>query len=283
MGDSSLRPNVLWEIFAVNKPIIGMVHSHPLPGSPRFKHYDLDKVYQFGIEEAQRLKEGGVDGLLLENAGDIPFAKPEDIGHETVAAMAVLGQRIRDETGLPLGIITVANAALPSLAIAKACGAQFVRINQWVNAYVANEGFVEGAAGRAARYRSWIEADSVKIFADVHVKHGSHAVVADRPLSEQAKDAEFFDADVLIATGFRSGDPTTVAEVEGIRAHVSLPVIVGSGLRPENCHELLPGADGAIIGSAIKEEGRMHSPVSVDKVRALMAAVREVRERQSES
>lgn len=278
MDHASSNSNALHEIFGVNKPIIGMVHSHPLPGAPRFKHHNLDDVYRFGVEEALRLKEGGVDGLLLENAGDIPFLKPDEIGHETVAAMAVLGRLICEATGLPLGIITVANAVLPSLAIAKACGAQFVRVNQWVNAYIANEGLVEGIAGRAARYRSWIGADDVRIFADVHVKHGSHAIVADRPLSEQAKDAEFFDADVLIATGDRTGDPTSVNEVQGIRAHVSLPVIVGSGLDVDNCHTLLSVADGAIIGSAIKEAGIMHSPVSVAKVLTLMAAVREVRE-----
>jgi membrane complex biogenesis BtpA family protein len=277
MADATRRTRVLDEVFHVDKPIVGMVHALPMPGSPRFKRYQLRDVYDHGVAEAVRLKEGGVDGLLLENAGDIPFAKPEDIGHETTAAMAILGRLIREATGLPLGIITVANAALHSLAVAKACGAQFVRVNQWANAYVANEGIIEGAAARALRYRSWIEADDVRIFADVHVKHGSHAIVADRPLSEQAVDVEFFDADVLIATGYRSGSATMPEEVEGIRRHVALPVIVGSGIDVANCAQLLALADGAIVGSSLKVEGKMHSDVDVEKVRALMAAVREVR------
>ena len=50
-----------------------------------------------------------------------------------------------------MGVNVLANAALPALAVAKASGANFVRVNQWANAYVANEGFVEGeAAARAA-------------------------------------------------------------------------------------------------------------------------------------
>lgn len=277
MNDHNRRTRVLHQIFGVEKPIIGMVHALPMPGSPRFKHCKLQDVYEHGVAEALRLKEGGIDGLLLENAGDIPFAKPQDIGHETTTAMAILGRLIREATGLPLGIITVANAALHSLAIAKACGAQFVRVNQWANAYVANEGIIEGAAARALRYRSWIEAEDVRIFADVHVKHGSHAIVADRPLAEQAIDVEFFDADVLIATGYRSGGPTLPSEVEGIRSNVSLPVIVGSGIDVGNCRDLLMLADGAIVGSSIKVEGRMHSDVDVAKVKALMAAVRAVR------
>lgn len=274
MSDPS---SCLFDLFHVDKPIIGMVHSQPLPGSPRFKHYNLDAVYDFGIQEAIRLKKGGVDGLLLENAGDIPFVKSEDIGFETISTMAVLARLIRETTELPLGIITVANAAIPALAIAHASGAQFIRVNQWVNAYVANEGLVEGEAGRALRYRSWIGADNVRIFADVHVKHGSHAIVADRPLTEQARDAEFFDADVLIATGYRTGDAAPVAEIEQIAASVSRPVIVGSGLSVENCAELLAIADGAIIGSSVKVDGKMSSPVSVDKVIELMNVVKRIR------
>lgn len=271
----------LFDLFHVEKPIIGMVHSQPLPGSPKFKHYDLGAVYKFGVEEAVRLKEGGVDGILLENAGDVPFSKPEDIGFETVSTMAVLARLIREATDLPVGIITVANAAIPALAIAKASGAQFIRVNQWANAYIANEGFVEGEAGRALRYRSWIGADNVRIFADVHVKHGSHAIVADRSIAEQARDVEFFEADVLIATGYRTGDATSVNEVAQIASGVSLPVIVGSGLNNENCHELLRVADGAIIGSSVKVYGNMFSPVSVKKVAELMSVVREIRSQTS--
>lgn len=269
---------VLHSIFGVDRPIIGMVHSWPLPGSPRFKHHDLESVVDFGVAEALRLKEGGVDGLLLENAGDVPFVKESDIGFETAASMAMLGLRIRQETGLPLGVITVANAAKVAIAVAQAAGASFVRVNQWVNAYVANEGFIEGAAGTALRYRSWIGADTVRIFADVHVKHGSHAITADREISEQAIDAAFFEADVLIATGTRTGSETTVGEVSEIRSRVNNPVVVGSGFSLANCRALLAVADGAIIGSSVKDNGRMHGgQVDVIKVRALMDVVNEVR------
>src|SRR5437773_2087238 len=83
-----------------------------------------------------------------------------------------------------------------AIGVAKAGGASFVRVNQWANAYVANEGLVEGEAGKVLRYRAAIAAEHVRIFADVHVKHGAHAIVADRPLEELARDIEFFDADV---------------------------------------------------------------------------------------
>lgn len=271
------KPNAIETIFGVKKAIIGMVHSLPMPGSPMFKKYTLEQVYQFGIDEALRLKEGGVDGIMLENAWDLPFIKPEEIGSETVGAMSVLGWEIRKATGLPLGINILANGAMASMATAKACGAQFIRVNQWANAYVANEGFMEGKSGMVMRYRSWLEAEDIKILADVHVKHGAHAIMADRSLAEQARDAEFFDADILIATGQRTGDATPLSEIKGIKEAVTLPVLIGSGLTVENCREIMVLADGAIVGSSIKERGVWWEKISIERLKKLMEVVREIR------
>jgi membrane complex biogenesis BtpA family protein len=180
---------------------------------------------------------------------------------------------VRVEVGLPVGINVLANGVECSLAVAKAAGAVFVRSNQWVNAYVANEGFVEGAAPKAARYRTLLQATEVKFFTDVHVKHGSHAIVADRSLEEQTLDAEFFDADVLIATGQRTGGETDIRELEAIKEVASLPVIIGSGLSVENARKILSIADGAIVASSLKEQGRWWNPVSTERVRRLMEVV----------
>lgn len=270
-------PGILQRLFGVAKPIIGMMHALPLPGSPRGRICDMERVYAHAVEEARRLEQGGVDGILIENAGDIPFLKPQDIGHETVAAMAVVGDRMRQAVKVPIGFNIVANAAEASLACAKAAGAAFVRVNQWANAYVANEGFVEGAAARALRYRSRIDADGVVVLADVHVKHGSHAIVADRSVSEQARDVEFFGADIVIATGSRTGAATELEEVEDVRAGTRLPVLVGSGLTAENAATLLASADGAVVGSWFKATGDMWGEVVVDHVARLMDEVRRLR------
>ena len=70
--------------------------------------------------------------------------------------------------------------------------------------------------------------------ADVHVKHGSHAIVADRDIAQMTHDVEAFDADVLIVTGQRTGDPTPREELDAIKRAASLPVLIGSGLRANN-------------------------------------------------
>lgn len=153
----------------------------------------------------------------------------------------------------------------------------FVRANQWANAYVANEGIIEGAAAEALRFRRLIDGEEIRILADVHVKHGSHAIVADRSLAELTYDTEAFDADVLIVTGQRTGDPTRVDEVSAIKSVATRPVIVGSGLTAANAASLMAVADGAIVGSAMKHEGVWWNSVDVDRVTAIMEEVQRIR------
>lgn len=271
------KPDALMSIFGITKPIIGMIHLRPLPGAPRFTGGPVTAVLEAALADARTLRDGGVNGLIIENHGDLPFSRPDEIGPETVAAMATLVGPIMAESGLPVGINILANGAIPALAVARATGAAFIRVNQWVNAYVANEGIIEGPAARALRYRSLIKGEQIKIFADVHVKHGAHAIVADRSLAELTRDAVFFDADVLIATGQRTGDATEVDEVDGIKRHTNLSVIVGSGLAVGNAADLLQSADGAIVGSSLKRDGLWWNPVERDRVQALMEVVQLVR------
>ena len=152
-GVAADRGWVLDRIFGRPKAAIGVVHCAPSrrAAPPRRRH---------GRDRRGRARgrgayaEGGIDGLIIENHGDIPFLRPRDIGPETAAMMAVITERVRAETGLPLGINVLANGAIMALAVAKAGGAAFIRVNQWANAYIANEGFVEGDAALALRYRA---------------------------------------------------------------------------------------------------------------------------------
>jgi len=267
------KPDALEDLFGRGRVVIGVVHLPALPGSPAYRGAAIDALVDAAVEDARRYARGGVHGLILENHGDIPFAKPDDLGPETAAVMAVITDRVRREVGLPLGINVLANGAKHALAVAQAAGAGFVRVNQWANAYVANEGILEGPAAAATRYRAWLRADGIRVFADVHVKHGAHAITADRSLDELARDLEFFDADAVIVTGQRTGDGADLAELAAVRAATSLPLLVGSGVTPESVGPILGIANGVIVASALKEDGVWWNPVSEARVRAFMNAV----------
>jgi len=267
------KPNAIQTLFARRKAVIGVIHSRALPGSPAYEGEPMEDIIAFALAEAERYRSGGVDGLIVENHGDIPFAKPDRLGPETAAGMAVMTRAVRLATGLPVGVNVLANAAIQALAVAKAAGAAFVRVNQWANAYVANEGIIEGPAGEATRYRAWLHARDVKIFADIHVKHGAHAIAADRSIPEMARDAEFFDADVAIATGQRTGDAARPEELRTIAAGTSLPVAVGSGVTPDNVGDILAVADAVIVASWLKQDGVWWNKVDPDRLAVFMQAV----------
>lgn len=232
----------------------------------------MDDIYDAAMRDAEALIEGGFHGLMVENHGDIPFSKPEDIGPETAAFMAVITDRVRRATGVPMGVNVLANAPVPAFAVAVAGGAQFIRVNQWANAYVANEGFMEGRAAEAMRYRSLLRAENVRVFADSHVKHGAHAITADRSVTELTRDLAFFDADAVIATGQRTGDAADLGEIGEIAAATHLPVVVGSGVTPDNVAAILSRTAGAIVASSLKTGGVWWNPVEPARVGRLVAA-----------
>jgi uncharacterized protein len=208
----------------------------------------------------------GLHGLIAENHGDIPFSKPDDIGPETAAFLSFVTDRVRRATGVPVGTNVLANAPPPAIAPAVAGGAAFIRVNQWANACVANEGFMEWRAGEALRYRSLLRAENVRIFADAHVKHGSHAIVADLSVTELTRDLAFFDADCVIATGQRTGHAASLEEIGEIADATHLPVLVGSGVTEDNIVSILSRANGVIFASALMVGGVWWKPVEPERV-----------------
>lgn len=271
------KPNAIAALFGRTKAVIGVIHLPPLPGSPGYDGRGMEALTSFSLAEAERYRAGGVDGLIVENHGDIPFAKPDRLGPETAACMAVITDAVRRAAGLPVGINVLANAAQVALAVAKAAGARFIRVNQWANAYVANEGIVEGPAAEATRYRAWLHATDVRVFADVHVKHGAHAITADRSLAELARDVEFFDADAAIVTGQRTGDAASMEELRAIAGGTALPILVGSGVTPDNVGDILAVADGVIVASALKRDGVWWNEVDPDRMAVFAQAVKRAR------
>ena len=268
------RDSALLTLFGKPKPIIGVVHSRPLPGAPAYEGEPMAAGYEYAVREAERYAAGGMDGVIVENHGDIPFAKPENIGPETAAVMAVMADRVGRAVGLPVGINVLANGAIIATAVAKAAGAAFIRVNQWANAYVANEGIIEGPAAKATRYRAWLHARGLKIFADVHVKHGAHAIVADRGIPELTRDAEFFDADVVIVTGQRTGDSAKMEEIAAVKGATALPVVVGSGVDADNIAGILSACDGVIVASSLKRDGVWWNEVDPDRLALFMDRAR---------
>lgn len=266
-------------VFKEKKPIIGMVHLRPLPGSPMYDPavMDMAGILETAVEEAKKLEEAGVDGVQVENMWDLPYNRPEDIGHETAAALAVGIYEVRKHVSVPVGAECHMNGAETAMACAAAAGARWIRVFEWCNAFISQSGFINAAGGRVSRLRSRLKADDILALCDVNVKHGSHYIIHDRSVKEQAMDIEAQGGDAVIVTGFDTGMPPTVDKVLECKAAIGLPVLLGSGLSADNITELLSAADGAIVGSAFKAQGKWQNPVDYYRTKEFMDKVVKLR------
>jgi len=256
-------------LFSARRALIGMLHIGALPGSPA-QRASVDELVAGTLAEARVYRDAGFHGLMIENMHDRPYLAGA-AGPETVAAMAAIGRAVRSEVDLPLGVQVLAAANREALAVALACGASFIRAEAFVYAHVADEGLLQASAGPLLRYRREIGAGHVAIFADVKKKHAAHAITADLDLVETARGAEFFLADGVIVTGVATGRAADPAEVAAVAGAVGIPVLVGSGVTPENIARY-PAADGFIVGSAVKRDGCWSSPLDPERVKALASA-----------
>jgi membrane complex biogenesis BtpA family protein len=265
------------EIFKVDKPIIGVVHLPPLPGSPKHT-LPIEKILERALKDAKTYSDGGIDGIIIENFGDVPFY-PDKVGPETIAAMTHVASRVEDAIDIPIGIQVLRNDAEASLSIAKIVGGKFIRINILCEAMVTDQGIIQPRAYDIQRFRKFIGAENIKIFADVHVKHA--APLAERDIGDSAEDLVYRSlADAIIVTGVLTGKQTDIRKVEKIKSRKSLanvPVLVGGGVHRGNVEEYLPFCDGIIIGTSLKVNEITTNPVDPQKVKEFMKKVNEIR------
>ena len=78
------------------------------------------------------------------------------------------------------------------------------------------------------------------------------------------------DADGIIVTGTQVGEETPLDLIKRVKNVVNLPVFAGSGVNAENIHDQLQTADGAIIGSSLKEGGILTNPISYELVKKVL-------------
>ncbi len=260
----------LSEIFPTSKPVVGMLHAPPLPGSPGYGG-DLRAVREAVLRDAEAMVESGIHGLVLENFGDAPFW-PRRVPAEVVAQMTALAVEIGRRFPVPLGINVLRNDGRSALAVAQAAGARFVRVNVLCGARLTDQGILEGIAAKLLRDRARLRAD-IKILADVDVKHS--APLASRPLEEEAEETlQRGGADGLVVSGPGTGKPADPRKLRAVRkAARGAPVFVGSGISAENVGEYLPWADGFLVGTWLKRDGSVTAPVDPARVKTLLRRI----------
>ena len=234
----------------------------------------MKPVIDQAVQEAELFAQMGVDALIIENFRDIPFY-PDRVPHETVAAMSTIAREVVNRVDVPIGINVLRNDADAALSIAAAVGAQFIRINVHNGAVLADQGVIQGKAYETLRKRKALNAQ-VMILADVAVKHA--APLANLSLEVEARDlSERSLADALIVSGTGTGAETNFNDLKAVKDNTHLPVLIGSGVTPSNMRTLNSMADGFIVGSYFKKDGKVTNEVDPTRVQEFVDIYRVIR------
>ena len=252
------------------KPLIGMVHLKPLPGSYLYDG-DLGGIVEAALRDAKTIEKAGFDAVMVENFGDVPF--PKYVDKTTVAAFTAVAKAIRDEISLPLGINVLRNDGIAAYSIAYAVKADFIRVNVLSGVAYTDQGVIEGIAHELAKLRKLLPS-KIEVFADVHVKHAVHFGDFEDSLRDTVERGL---ADAVVVSGKATGKPVDLEKLALAKRISPVPVLVGSGTTYENLPELWEHADGFIVGTWIKRDGRVENEVSLERARKLAELAKNLR------
>lgn len=251
-----------------------MAHLPALPGTPRYNPATgLDGIIENVRKDVRHLLDGGVDAILFCNEDDRPYTF--QAGFEAVAVMTRVVTELHP-TDRPFGVDFLWDAKAP-LAIAKATGAAFIR-EVVTGVYESDMGFWAPDAAALYRYRCQIDAQAVKILANITPEFASP--LGNRSVYQRAKSAVVSSlVDAVLIAGPMAGAEPDISAIKKAKEAVgdAVPVFLNTGARADNIQSFLTAADGVIVGSSLKIDGHTWNPVEPSRVKAFMKAVREVR------
>jgi membrane complex biogenesis BtpA family protein len=268
--------SVQWlkDVFGTNKPVIGMVHMPAMPGDP---HYDgaagMERVLERTSQDLTNLQEGGVDAVMFSNEFSLPYLTK--VKTETTAAMArVIGQ-LMDRIKVPFGV-NVLWDPIASIDLAAATGAVFIR-EIMSGVYASDFGLWNTNAGETARHKLEVGRLDLRLLYNIVPEAAKY--LADRDIVEIAKTTVFnHRPDALCVSGLTAGAETDAQVLLRVKKAVPDTVVLSNtGCRLENIEQQLAYADGAVVGTTFKIDGKFDNAIDRKRVKAFMDKVRSIR------
>jgi membrane complex biogenesis BtpA family protein len=262
------------EIFGTKKPIIAMCHFSALPGDPGFdKAGGIKEVINWARKDLEALQNGGVDGILFSNEFSMPYmTQVEPI---TIACMArIIGELMLD-IKIPFGVNIIWDPTA-SLDLAMAVGGKFVR-EVFTGVYAGDFGLWNTNCGAVVRHQHNIGAEKVKLLFNIVPEASNY--LADRDEIDIARSTVFnTHPDALCVSALTAGMEVNTQILEKVKNAVpDTVVLVNNGLRMENLSAQLSVADGGVVGTTFKFDGKFENHVDECRVKAFMDKVKAFR------
>lgn len=264
----------LKEVIGKEKAIISMLHLQAMPGDPAFdKEKGMKWVIGKAKEDLDALQEGGVDAIMFSNEYSLPYLT--DVRTETVAAMARVIGELQSYISVPYGVNVLWDPKA-SLELAVAVDAKFIR-EIFTGVYASDFGLWNTNCGETVRHQHEIGAEKVKLLFNIVPE--AAAYMAKRDLKQIAKSTVFnCKPDALCVSGLTAGSPTDMSQLKEVKEVVpDTVVLANTGCRKETIEGLLNIADGAVVATTFKYNGKFENQVDVRRVKEFMDVVKRFR------
>ncbi len=266
--------NWIVDTFKTRKPIIAMCHVRALPGDP---YYDADggmaKVVEKAREEFLALQEGGVDAVMFSNEFSLPYLRK--VNPETTAAMARVIGELKSEIKIPYGV-NILWDPYASLDLAAAVDALFIR-EIMSGVYASDYGLWDTDTGSIARHKMRLGLKDLKMLFNIVPEAAKY--LADRDIAEIARTTVFNNRpDVICVSGTNAGAATDMNVLKKVKDAIpETAVFANTGCKAETIEDIFKIADGAVVGTTFKKDGKFDNHVELDRVRMFMDKVNSIR------
>ena len=266
--------NWIKDILGTEKAIIAMCHLLPLPGDP---YFDKKKGMAYVMEKAREdfiaLQEGGVDAVMFSNEFSLPYLT--DVKTETVASMARIIGELKSEIKIPYGVNVLWDAK-KSIDLAVATDAKFVR-EIFTGVYASDFGIWNTNIGETIRHQRRIGAENIKLMFNIVPESAKY--LSDRSIKDIVKSTIFNNRpDALCVSGLTAGTETDYEILKQVKElSEKTAIFANTGVRLSNVEEQLSIADGAVVGTTFKYEGKFENHVDKIRVKEFMYKVKQFR------
>ncbi|MDO6584657.1 BtpA/SgcQ family protein [Salipiger sp. 1_MG-2023] len=263
----------LEDSFGTKKPIIAMCHLQALPGDPAYDATGgMQKVVDMARQDLLNLQQGGVDAIMFSNEFSLPYLTT--VKPETTAAMArIIGELMPDIT-VPFGV-NVLWDPIASIDLAAATGAVFIR-EIITGVYASDFGLWNTNVGETIRHKMRLAPDLKMLF---NIVPEAASYIGSRNIIDIARSTVFNNRpDALCVSGLTAGVETDTQVLTSVKEAVpDTMILCNTGCRVDNVERQLSVADGAVVGSTFKIDGKFDNLVDPERVRAFMDKVKSLR------
>ena len=254
----------LKQVFHVDKPVLAMLH---------LNGFTPERIHEWARREIGQFYENGVDAILAEDY----FGSPDDVEW----ALDYLRSNFPDKV---YGVNLLGDPE-KGFRLARKYGASFVQIDS-VCGHLRPGSNMKGH-DKPNLWDKTCDGDFALALADLRAEYPVFLLGGVRFKYQPVRSGRSVEEDLaigkercdaVVVTGAGTGIDTGIGKIQQFRQGLGeFPLFVGAGMTDATCREQLSVADGAIVGSWFKKDGKTDAPVDPDRVKKLMDIVKQLR------